>query len=218
MTLRNVLGMDLLEYKKNNEKLYLLFIKNVPIVRKHTWSNIRVPSHYPKGPLRIHPDALEHWTGILLSTELEIHDGLINDLISLIDKRKDIADLLWDRLYFYNRIKPITDPKILYGNLYTKPAPESIDYGKPIMTIMLGYLGKAIVVEKTIEKSTEIVNAKLSELTSKYKERVQGGGIYMHDLDGYWNPTISQKYGSLNIDLDKFFKDVATTSIKPTSI
>lgn len=218
MTLRNVLDMDLLECKKNNEKLYLLFIKNVPIVREHTWSNIRVPSHYPKGLLHIHPDALEHWTGILLSTELEIHDGLINDLISLIDKRKDIADLLWDRLYFYNRIKPITDPKILYGNLYTKPAPESIDYGKPIMTIMLGYLGKAIVVEKTIEKSTEIVNAKLSELTSKYKERVQRGRIYMHDLDGYWNPTISQKYGSLNIDLDKFFKDVATTSIKSTGI
>ena len=86
------------------------------------------------------------------------------------------------------------------------------------MTIMLGYLGKAIIVEKTIEKSTEIVNAKLSELTSKYKERVQGGRIYMHDLDGYWNPTISQKYSSLNIDLDKFFKDVTITSIKPTGI
>ena len=86
------------------------------------------------------------------------------------------------------------------------------------MTIILGYLGKAIVVEKTIEKSTEIVNAKLSELTSKYKERVQEGRIYMHDLDGLLGSPISQKYNFMNIDLDKFFKDVATTSIKSAGI
>lgn len=214
MILRSVLGMDLLECKENNERLYLLFIKNVPIIREKSrarWGPVLHSHCYPKGPLQLHPDALEHWTGILLSTELEVHDGLINNLISLIDQRKEIADLLWDRLYFYNRIKPITDPKILYGNLYTKSAPTSIDYGEPIMTVVLGNLGKAIIVEKTLEISSKIVNARLEEFIAKQQK------IYVHDMDSRWGP-VSQQHNLINIDIANLLKDVATSSIKPTGI